>query len=107
MYCVYWSETHLARTESQIHQWYQLTGEMLDPAATVTTPHRQVLRSDQLTLALELCEELRRRRRNGEAISFIGMVSEDANQVGEMGVDSIVDGKTPDGQVYDWKKRRI
>jgi predicted NUDIX family phosphoesterase len=106
MYCVYWSETRLALTEEQIDSWYQLTGEKLDPTATVTTPHRQLLRSNQLTLALELCEELRRRKRNGEAISFIGMVSEDANQVGEMGVDSIVEGKTPDGHVYDWKKRR-
>lgn len=39
--------------------------------------------------------------------TFVTMVSENPDSVGKPGVDSIVDGKTPDGHVYDWKKRRI
>lgn len=101
MYCVYWSETVPARHPDMIASWKEMTGEELDPSETITVPRRQVLNSDQLTIALQLCEELRRRRRNGEAISFIGMVSEDPNCVGEQGVSD----KLPEG--YDWKKRRI
>lgn len=36
--------------------------------------------------------------------SFVTMVSENTQQVGKPGVDTIVDGKTPDGQDYDWSK---
>ena len=36
--------------------------------------------------------------------SFVTMVAEDPNHVGKPGVDAVVDGKTPDGQVYDWSK---
>lgn len=35
---------------------------------------------------------------------FVTMASEDPNSVGKLGVDSVVDGKTPDGEVYDWSK---
>lgn len=37
---------------------------------------------------------------------FVTMVSENPNCVGKQGVDSIVDGKLPDGNNYEWKKRR-
>lgn len=36
--------------------------------------------------------------------SFVTMVSENTQHVGKPGVDTIVDGKTPDGQDYDWSK---
>ncbi len=39
--------------------------------------------------------------------SFVVMASENANQVGKMGVDAVVDGKLPSGEDYTWKKRRI
>lgn len=36
--------------------------------------------------------------------SFVTMVSENTQHVGKQGVDTIVDGKTPDGHDYDWSK---
>jgi hypothetical protein len=36
--------------------------------------------------------------------SFVTMVAEDPHQVGKPGVDAVVNGKTPDGQDYDWSK---
>lgn len=45
-----------------------------------------------------------RKRAFIDGISAITMCSENANIVGKMGVDSIVDGKTPDGVEYDWNK---
>ena len=38
--------------------------------------------------------------------TFVTMVSENPNSVGEQGVDSVIDGKLPDGNDYEWKKRR-
>lgn len=35
---------------------------------------------------------------------FVTMVSENIQHVGKPGVDTIVDGKTPDGHDYDWSK---
>lgn len=37
-------------------------------------------------------------------MTFVTMVAHDPNQVGKAGVDSVVDGRTPDGEVYDWNK---
>ena len=36
--------------------------------------------------------------------TFVTMVSENPNHAGKAGVDTVVDGKTPDGQDYDWSK---
>lgn len=52
-----------------------------------------------LTNALELVKE----KRNA-GYSFVTMVAEDPNQVGKPGVDAVVNGKTPDGHVYEWSK---
>lgn len=52
-----------------------------------------------LTNALEIVKE----KRNA-GYSFVTMVAEDPNQVGKPGVDAVVNGKTPDGQVYEWSK---
>jgi hypothetical protein len=52
-----------------------------------------------LTDALEIVKE----KRNA-GYSFVTMVAEDPNQVGKPGVDAVVNGKTPDGQVYEWSK---
>lgn len=57
-------------------------------------------------VALKVSEDLRRRRREGENISHITMVSENPDMVGQQGVDTIADGKTPDGVPYTWVKRR-
>jgi hypothetical protein len=55
-----------------------------------------------LSEALKTVEGLRRQTR----YKFITMVSENPDCVGKQGVDSVVDGKLPDGNDYEWKKRR-
>lgn len=54
----------------------------------------------ELAFALKLTEQLRGDPRN----SYIVLASQDVNSVGKQGVDSVVDGKTPDGVDYDWSK---
>lgn len=39
--------------------------------------------------------------------SYVAMVSENPNQVGKMGVDSVQNGKLPSGEDYTWKMRRV
>ena len=39
--------------------------------------------------------------------SYVAMVGENPNQVGKMGVDSVVNGKLPSGEAYTWKMRRV
>ena len=56
----------------------------------------------ELTEALRASKELRDMGRQ-----FVTMVSEDPNCVSKAGVDSVENGKTPDGHAYDWKMRRI
>ena len=42
-----------------------------------------------------------------EGKKFVTMINgENPNQVGKMGVDSVVDGKLPNGEDYPWMKRR-
>lgn len=57
--------------------------------------------TDDMGLALKKAEEFR----NSGHI-FVTMVSQNPNSIGKPGVDSIKDGKCPDGEIYDWKKRR-
>lgn len=38
--------------------------------------------------------------------AYVVMASENPNQVGKMGVDSVEDGHLPNGDVYTWKMRR-
>lgn len=57
---------------------------------------------DTLTGALATAEGLRKSTRN----SFVTIASEDPNSIGRPGVDSVVDGVLPDGNIYEWKKRR-
>ena len=54
-----------------------------------------------MAAALAQCQSLRRSGR-----SFVTMVSEDPNRIGHMGVDSVEQGKLPNGDIYHWKKRR-
>jgi len=54
---------------------------------------------DTLSEALQYTEGFRKL-----GMTFVTMVSEDPNQVGKPGVDSIVNGVCPDGVVYDWNK---
>ena len=54
-----------------------------------------------LTDALAECKILRECGR-----TFVTMVSSLENSIGKPGVDEIKDGVLPDGNTYDWKKRR-
>ena len=36
--------------------------------------------------------------------TFVTMASENPQNVGKQGVDTVADGKTPDGQDYEWSK---
>mgnify|MGYP003345519328 CR=1 FL=1 len=56
---------------------------------------------DDMSLALERAKLLRESGR-----TFVTMVSENPNSVGKPGVDSVVDGILPDGNIYEWKMRR-
>lgn len=62
-------------------------------------PCAQGFATGALGEALAFAEALRRRRRDGEPVSFVTIASEDPAQVGETGVaDPPAD--------YDWVKRR-
>lgn len=63
-------------------------------------PECEFFEPSQMTEALSRMAELRKDPEN----SFVGFVSYDSNRVGKDGVDSIVDGKTPDGHPYEWSK---
>jgi hypothetical protein len=52
-----------------------------------------------LTRALEIVKQKR-----DAGHGFVTMVAEDPRHVGKPGVDAVVDGKTPDGQAYEWSK---
>ena len=52
-----------------------------------------------LSEALRYSEGFRKSR-----MTFVTMVSENTNQVGMLGVDAVIDGKTPDGVAYTWNK---
>lgn len=77
MYMVYWTES--------------------DDGAD--SAHGQRFASDRMVDALKFMEALRVRQRDGEAIRFIAMSSENPDSVGHPGVAD----PAPD---YNWKKRR-
>ena len=54
---------------------------------------------NELKEALQFCEEKRKMQREGKNISFITLVSENPNSVGNPGADDV-------SADYDWKKRR-
>lgn len=77
MYMVYWSQNVTGAFEVQ-HELFE---------------------SGQMGAALKLMEVLRKRQHDGEAIAFVGMVSENPNCVGKMGASDVEPG-------YNWVKRR-
>lgn len=99
MYKVYWTEEVPAHSELQIQVWLEVTGEPLDPNAVEALTHARLFSSLDLNDALAFAEELRMKRRAGAKYSFISLVAEDPNSVGEAGVSD----KLPEG--YDWTKQ--
>ncbi len=65
-------------------------------------PQSKLFEHDQLVFALQKAEELRRAGARHVCIS-----SEHPDCVTKAGVDAVTDGKTPDGESYNWKKRRL
>ena len=61
------------------------------------------LQFSDMSKALAWMADLRKRA-DTDQFSAITMCSEMSNHVGKVGVDSVADGKTPDGHVYDWNK---
>lgn len=106
MYKVYWTETEHLHTAVQEKSWFDMTGEKLDLSSTQETAYSQGFSQSEMTRATEFMEQLRHARKFGAPISFIGLVSEHPDSVGEPGVDSIKNGLLPDGTVYTWRKRR-
>ena len=54
-----------------------------------------------MTEALSLAESLRRKD-----YKFVTMASENPDSIGRAGVDEIRNGVLPDGNTYEWRKRR-
>lgn len=73
----------------------------LDQGRRCPPPMYKSFDKDELTDALNFSEELRKAGYRHVTISC-----EADGNVGKPGVDSVKDGKTPDGQPYDWVKRR-
>ena len=61
-------------------------------------------RSEDYVEMVAALTEANRLRNEGRA--YVVMVSENPNQVGRMGVDSVEDGHLPSGEAYTWKMRR-
>ena len=69
-----------------------------------TSSDGQACSEDYLEM-IEALTEANRLRTIGRA--YVAMVGDNPNQVGKMGVDSVVDGKLPNGEDYTWKMRRV
>lgn len=54
-----------------------------------------------LALALKASHSLR-----NDGFEHVVMSSQVTNSVGKPGVDSVIDGRLPNGDVYEWKMRR-
>ena len=61
-------------------------------------------RSEDYVEMVAALSEANRLRNEGRA--YVVMASENPNQVGKMGVDSVEDGHLPSGEAYTWKMRR-
>lgn len=106
MYKVYWTETRLAHTAEQIASWKEMTNQELDSTATTVFARSETFDTTEMVDAMHFMEVLRKARREHAGISFITLVSEHPDSVGEAGVDSIKNGVCPDGIQYTWMKRR-
>lgn len=54
-----------------------------------------------LTIALKVSHSLR-----NDGFEHVVISSQVTNSVGKPGVDSVIDGVLPNGDVYEWKMRR-
>jgi hypothetical protein len=68
-----------------------------------TAPNGEACSKDYLDM-VEALTQANHLRNIGRA--YVTMIGENPNQVGKMGVDSVEDGKLPNGEAYTWKMRR-
>jgi hypothetical protein len=73
--------------------WSSLVEDMM-------VPNSQSFGTNQMGDAMRFMESKRK-----EGAMFVTFCSENPDCVTRPGVDSVVNGKTPDGQVYDWSKK--
>ncbi|MDZ7937060.1 MAG: hypothetical protein U5M53_01755 [Rhodoferax sp.] len=66
------------------------------------TDHQAQVRGEETADIVHALQIAKRERDGGS--SFVTMVSENPQHVGKQGVDTVVDGKTPDGHDYEWSK---
>ena len=66
------------------------------------TPYCEVFESNKMSAALKFADELRKDSSN----QFITMTSQNNNCVGKQGVDTVANGKLPNGEKYEWVMRR-
>lgn len=72
----------------------------------LTACHR-VFGDKEFNPALSFCKEIRTQTDRPEVVvSHVTMSTELSDMVGKAGVDSVENGKTPDGVEYSWTKRR-
>lgn len=76
------------------------SSEIAVDAPAIFTPHHISFADTEINLALKKCGELRKI----SDVCHITMSSELSTMVGKAGVASVVDGRTPDGEIYDWSK---
>jgi hypothetical protein len=75
------------------------SGEGLFP--NMSEPQARTFTELQLTDALAFAN-----RQRNEGFRHVCISMEHSDNVTKPGVDGIVDGKTPDGEEYTWRKRR-
>lgn len=66
-----------------------------------TEPKCQSFKTIELSEALVFCNL----KRKEAGVSHVVLSSVNDDQVGQMGVETVADGKTPDGQPYEWSKQ--
>lgn len=74
----------------------------LDPAEAASPDaraHHESFSPDALNAALSRVEALRR-----AGMVHVTLSTDFAAHVGQPGVDAVQDGRTPDGQAYEWSK---
>lgn len=72
-----------------------------DPGGADLFPTAEYFGMDEMIKALDRMEVLRKMGK-----PHVSMSVDNPNSVGQPGVDSVEDGKTPDGVPYTWVKRR-
>ena len=65
-------------------------------------PQCRFFEPTEMSLALAFMNDDLRKQDN---LEFVGFVSQHGERVGRDGVDTIKDGKTPDGHPYEWSKQ--